>query len=45
MEACESGSMFKKLPSNINVYVTTAANGKESSWAVFCDDTSNMVEG
>ena len=29
MEACESGSMFEKLlPTDLNIYATTAANGK-----------------
>ncbi len=36
LEACESGSMFKKLPKNINIYATSAANAKESSWATYC---------
>jgi legumain len=37
MEACESGSMFRShLPSNINVFVTTAANRWESSWGTYC---------
>lgn len=36
MEACESGSMFKTLPSGLNIYATTAANAKESSWGTYC---------
>jgi len=37
LEACESGSMFSGLlPSNINVYATTAANPTESSWGFYC---------
>jgi len=37
LEACESGSMFEGvLPENINVYATTAANAKESSWGTYC---------
>ena len=38
LEACESGSMFSdgKLPDNINIYATTAANPDESSWAEYC---------
>lgn len=46
IEACESGSMFDGLlPSNINVYATTAANPYESSWAAYCypDDSVNGV--
>ncbi|TGZ71383.1 hypothetical protein CRM22_002690 [Opisthorchis felineus] len=39
VEACESGSMFEDiLPSNIGIYVTTAANSDESSWASYCQD-------
>merc|ERR1711871_6317 len=29
--------MFEKLlPANMNIYATTAANGKESSWGTYC---------
>lgn len=43
LEACESGSMFANLPSNLGIYATTAANGSESSWATYCspDDKIN----
>jgi legumain len=38
IEACESGSMFENLlPSNVNVYATTAANAEESSYACYYD--------
>ncbi|XP_067941300.1 legumain-like [Watersipora subatra] len=38
LEACESGSMFQKLlPDNLNIYATTAANAKESSYAIYFD--------
>lgn len=37
MEACESGSMFEDLPTNLNVYVTTASNPTESSYACYYD--------
>ncbi|KAF6017222.1 LGMN [Bugula neritina] len=38
LESCESGSMFKGLlPDDINVYATTAANPKESSYACYYD--------
>lgn len=46
IEACESGSMFEGiLAENINVYATTAANAKESSWGTYCypDDVVNGV--
>ncbi|KAG7383553.1 hypothetical protein PHYPSEUDO_003590 [Phytophthora pseudosyringae] len=37
MEACESGSMFSdSFLKSINAYVTTAANGFESSWGAYC---------
>lgn len=36
MEACESGSMFATLPDGLNIYATTAANAKESSWGTYC---------
>jgi len=47
MEACESGSMFENiLPTNINIYATTASNSDESSWGTYCppDDFVNGVE-
>eukprot|EP00238_Polyblepharides_amylifera_P010344 CAMPEP_0196595490 /NCGR_PEP_ID=MMETSP1081-20130531/81263_1 /TAXON_ID=36882 /ORGANISM="Pyramimonas amylifera, Strain CCMP720" /LENGTH=591 /DNA_ID=CAMNT_0041920085 /DNA_START=129 /DNA_END=1904 /DNA_ORIENTATION=+ len=37
IEACESGSMFDGLlPSDLNIFVTTAANDFESSWGYYC---------
>ncbi|VAH49958.1 unnamed protein product [Triticum turgidum subsp. durum] len=37
VEACESGSIFEGLmPRDHNIYVTTAANAEESSWAAYC---------
>ena len=36
LEACESGSMFQDFPTDKNVYITTAANAKESSWGTYC---------
>jgi len=37
VEACESGSMFDKvLPTNINMYIVTAANDTESSYGTYC---------
>ena len=47
MEACESGSMFENLlPTDINVFATTAANAQESSWGTYCppDDKVNGKE-
>ena len=42
LEACESGSMFATLPSNMNIYATTAANGKESSWGTYCGQNATV---
>lgn len=37
IEACESGSIFEGLlPKGLKIYVTTAANGEESSWGTYC---------
>jgi len=44
MEACESGSMFATLPSGLNIYATTAANAKESSWGTYCSPY-DIVDG
>jgi legumain len=47
LEACESGSMFEGiLPTNQNIYVTTASNAVESSWGTYCppDDSVNGKE-
>ncbi|KAL9255298.1 Vacuolar-processing enzyme-like protein [Drosera capensis] len=39
VEACEAGSMFDGLlPKGLNIYVTTASNPEESSWATYFDD-------
>ncbi|KAI3756514.1 hypothetical protein L1987_56335 [Smallanthus sonchifolius] len=39
VESCESGSIFEGLlPKNMNIYVTTASNAKENSWATYCPD-------
>jgi len=46
MEACESGSMFVDLPTNINFYALSASNPTESSWGTYCppDDVVNGKE-
>eukprot|EP01065_Artemidia_motanka_P023087 TRINITY_DN274_c0_g1_i4.p2 TRINITY_DN274_c0_g1~~TRINITY_DN274_c0_g1_i4.p2 ORF type:complete len:421 (+),score=196.47 TRINITY_DN274_c0_g1_i4:65-1327(+) len=44
LEACESGSMFEDLPTNMNIYATTAANAQESSWGTYCGSDA-MVDG
>lgn len=46
VEACESGSMFENLlPSNLNIYATTAANGRESSYACYYDNLRETYLG
>ncbi|KAI8788257.1 legumain [Biomphalaria glabrata] len=46
VEACESGSMFEKiLESNLNVYVTTAANSVESSFGCYYDSHRSTYLG
>lgn len=42
LEACYSGSMFQNLPTNLNVYATTAANARESSWAYYCGSEAKV---
>merc|ERR1711865_615478 len=42
MEACESGSMFATLPAGLNIYATTAANAKESSWGTYCSPNDSV---
>eukprot|EP00455_Lapot_gusevi_P012553 TRINITY_DN1598_c0_g1_i1.p1 TRINITY_DN1598_c0_g1~~TRINITY_DN1598_c0_g1_i1.p1 ORF type:complete len:421 (+),score=66.80 TRINITY_DN1598_c0_g1_i1:77-1339(+) len=46
MEACESGSMFENLlPTNINVFATTAANSQQSSYAFYYDTSRGTYLG
>lgn len=45
IEACESGSMMRLLPADINVYATTAANPKESSYACYYDEQRSTYLG
>ncbi|XP_060684530.1 legumain [Hemiscyllium ocellatum] len=45
IEACESGSMMLDLPRNINVFATTAANERESSYACYYDDERQTYLG
>ncbi|CAH1434804.1 unnamed protein product [Lactuca virosa] len=40
IEACQGGSIFQGLlPEDLNIYVTTASNSIEDSWATYCADT------
>jgi len=46
VEACESGSMFKGLlPSNLNVFATTASNATTSSFACYYDKARKTFLG
>ncbi|XP_004681662.1 PREDICTED: legumain isoform X2 [Condylura cristata] len=45
IEACESGSMMKHLPKDINVYATTASNPRESSYACYYDEKRSTYLG
>ncbi|XP_054651544.1 legumain [Dunckerocampus dactyliophorus] len=45
IEACESGSMMKHLPDDIDVYATTAANAHESSYACYYDSERDTYLG
>ncbi|XP_071730784.1 vacuolar-processing enzyme-like [Rutidosis leptorrhynchoides] len=47
LESCDSGSIFQGLlPKNLNIYVTTAANEKQLSWATYCpDDDETLPKG
>ena len=44
MEACESGSMFTNLPTDLNIFAHTAANPDESSWGFYCPP-DDVVQG
>lgn len=44
LEACESGSMFTKLPNNTKIYALSAANPTESSWGYYCAP-DDVVQG
>ncbi|KAL8166511.1 hypothetical protein V2J09_008010 [Rumex salicifolius] len=44
VEACEAGSMFDGLLTEaMNIYVTTASNPSESSYATYCPDSDPSV--
>ncbi|KAG1679895.1 Legumain [Nymphon striatum] len=45
IEACESGSMFTKLPTNIMVYANTASNATENSVACCYDKNVQAYTG
>ena len=42
MEACQAGSMFEGLlPNDTNIYVTTASDASENSYATYCPGFSH----
>ncbi|KAL8196192.1 hypothetical protein R6Q57_025192 [Mikania cordata] len=44
LESCESGSFFEGLlPEDVNIYVTTAANAYENSWATYCPNSDTHL--
>lgn len=43
LEACFPGSMFEVLPTNLNIYATTAANSRQSSYAEFCSPLEKIL--
>ena len=45
LEACESGSMFQKLPIDKNIYAVSAAAPNESSYGIFCPPFRDRVNG
>jgi len=46
IEACESGSMFEDLlPDNLNIFVTTASNPHEHSFACYYDEDRGTYLG
>ncbi|TOF89117.1 hypothetical protein CGJ15_24685 [Vibrio parahaemolyticus] len=45
LEACESGSMFKDIPDDINVYGLSASNAVESSYACYLVDELHTFVG
>ncbi|CAG2175142.1 unnamed protein product, partial [Oppiella nova] len=45
LEACESGSMFKLLPTDINVYAITSSNATELSWECDWDESRKVYLG
>uniref|UniRef100_A0AAX7U5U4 Legumain n=2 Tax=Astatotilapia calliptera TaxID=8154 RepID=A0AAX7U5U4_ASTCA len=45
IEACESGSMMNHLPTDVDVYATTAANAEESSYACYYDEKRDTYLG
>ena len=44
LEACESGSVFDTLPSDLNIYAFTSANATELAWCDYCPP-NDVVNG
>ena len=45
LEACESGSMWQTLPSDINAYALSSTYPDESSWGTYCPPADDIVDG
>ena len=43
LETCESGSMFKNLPTNINVFAESAANAAVISLSSLCPTKKEQI--
>ena len=44
LEACESGSVFDTLPTDMNIYAFTSANATEPAWCDYCPP-NDVVNG
>lgn len=45
LEACESGSMWQTLPTDINAYALSSTHPDESSWGTYCPPNDDVVDG
>ena len=45
LEACESGSMWQTLPTDINAYALSSTYPDESSWGTYCPPNDDIVDG
>ena len=45
LEACDSGSMWQTLPTDINAYALSSTHPKESSWGTYCPPNDDVIDG
>ncbi|CAG2176716.1 unnamed protein product [Oppiella nova] len=45
LEACESGSMFRILPNDLNIYAVSSSNATELSWECNWDESRKVYLG